>query len=220
MMKRIALVRVVCFCLLAACGAVCQRALPDAPSARDVRPANPFQGIGDEGRLPLTVGAVSTVLVAAGTHPVPETPGMQPSASRFFQPVPTQATQNEPVPLIFKRLYPSLLNPNLRYRPSVSDSLMGRAKDAASSIFVTRSEDGKHRFNTSYFLRVATSIAAQNASRTYRPRSRVTPLGDFGSTVGNDAGMNLWHEFGPAVRQMVTGHLPTFVSRIEQRIIR
>jgi hypothetical protein len=107
----------------------------------------------------------------------------------------------------------------LRYRASASDSLMGRATDAASRILVTRDESGRRRFNTSYFLRVATSVAAHSASRSYRVRSGTAPLGDFGSTVGNDAGMNLLHEFGPAVRKMATGHLPEFVSRMEERII-
>ena len=96
---------------------------------------------------------------------------------------------------------------------------MGRATDAASRILVTRDQSGRPRLNTSYFLRVATSVAAHSASRTYRARSGTAPLGDFGSTVGNDAGMNLLHEFGPAVRKMATGHLPEFVSRIEERII-
>jgi hypothetical protein len=38
--------------------------------------------------------------------------------------------------------------------------------------------------------------------------------------VGNDAGMNLLHEFGPGIRQKVTGHMPEFVSRLGERIIR
>jgi hypothetical protein len=43
------------------------------------------------------------------------------------------------------------------------------------------------------------------------------PFGDFGSTIGNDAGMNLFHEFGPGIRQMVIGHAPKFVFRIGER---
>ena len=45
------------------------------------------------------------------------------------------------------------------------------------------------------------------------------PFNDFGSTIGSDAGMNVFHEFGPGLRQMVKGFTPKFVSRIEERII-
>jgi hypothetical protein len=30
--------------------------------------------------------------------------------------------------------------------------------------------------------------------------------------------MNLWHEFGPAIEQLMKNHTPRFVSRIEERI--
>ncbi len=97
---------------------------------------------------------------------------------------------------------------------------MGRATDAASSMFVTRDESGNRHVNTAYFLRVLTSVAAGSASRRYRARSSVAPLSDFGATIGNDAGMNLLHEFGPGLRQAVASHLPQFVFRIQDRVIR
>jgi hypothetical protein len=109
---------------------------------------------------------------------------------------------------------------NSHYQPSSSDKVMGRATDAASRILVTRDESGKRRLNTQYFLRVLTSVAADNASRRYRALSGAAQLSTFGSTVGNDAGMNLLHEFGPGIRQKVTGHMPDFVSRIAQPILR
>ena len=34
----------------------------------------------------------------------------------------------------------------------------------------------------------------------------------------SDAGINLLHEFGPGIRQMLKGRAPKFVSRIEERI--
>ena len=224
MVKRIAVVRVVCFCLLAACGAVCQseppssKALPDAPSACVSVQAPSFPRAGGEAHRPLAAGA--STRLAAGPDLEHFTPGPRSAGPRntafLYQAVP-DSRQSEV--FFFKHLYPSLLEPNSRYRASASDSLMGRATDAASRILLTRDEAGRRRFNTSYFLRVATSVAAHSASRSYRVRSGTAPLGDFGSTVGNDAGMNLLHEFGPAVRKMATGHLPEFVSRIEERII-
>jgi hypothetical protein len=213
MVKRIALLRVACFCLLAACGAVCQsepqstssKALPDAPSACVSAKALSFRRVGD---------GASTRL-GAGPDLEHFTPGPR-SAAFLYQAVPDYRQSDV---FFFKHLYPSSLEPNLRYRASASNSLMGRATDAASRIFVARDGSGKRRFNTSYLLQVATAVAAHSASRTYRARSGTAPLGDLGSTVGNDAGMNLLHEFGPAVRKMATGHLPEFVSRIEERII-
>ena len=108
----------------------------------------------------------------------------------------------------------------MRYRPSDNQSLMGRATDAASWILFTRDPSGKRSFNSTYFLRLATSIIADSGSRIYRTRSKTAPLSDFGSTLGNDAGMNFLHEFGPSLQQAVTSHLPKFVTRIENRITR
>jgi len=44
------------------------------------------------------------------------------------------------------------------------------------------------------------------------------PFNDFGSTIGSDAGMKVFHEFGPGIRQMMKGLTPKFVSKIEERI--
>ena len=107
-----------------------------------------------------------------------------------------------------------------RYQASSKNSLLGRASDAAARILVTRDEMGRRRVNTSYVVSVLTSVAAHNASRPYWARSNPNPIGDIGSTVGNDAGMNLMHEFGPGLRQAVAGHMPSFVFRVERRIVR
>jgi len=107
---------------------------------------------------------------------------------------------------------------NLRYHPSTSNSFMGRATYAASRIFVTRDGSGKGRLNTSYFLAVLTSVASDTAHRPSWARSTSATFNNFGSTIGSDAGMNVYHEFGPGIRQMLQGHTPKFVSRIEARI--
>ena len=95
---------------------------------------------------------------------------------------------------------------------------MGRATYAASRIFITRDDSGKGRLNTSYFLGALTSVAVQTAYRPYWARSSSATFNNFGSTIGSDAGINLFHEFGPGIRQIVKGHAPKFVSRIEERI--
>lgn len=202
MVKRIAHVGFACFFLtLIASFAVCQSksSLPDAPSAQVSTQPHPIQPVTFETHLPPLTSSAAL-----------------PTLSAFSETLPPRKTSE---PLIFKHLYSSPGASNSRYRASDSDTLMGRATDAASRIFVVRDETGRRRINTTYFLRVATSIAAHNAARTYRARSGTAPLGDFGSTVGNDAGMNLLHEFGPAVRKATVSHLPVFVSRIAERIV-
>ena len=63
-----------------------------------------------------------------------------------------------------------------------------------------------------------TSVAIHTAYRPYRTRSTSDTFNNFGSTMGSDAGMNVFHEFGPGIRHMVKGLTPKFVSRIEERI--
>jgi len=97
---------------------------------------------------------------------------------------------------------------------------MGRATYAASRVFVTRDSSGKGTLNTRYFLGVLASVALHSANRPNRMQSTSATFNDFGSTVGGDAGMNVFHEFGPGIRQIVKGHTPNFVSRLEERFNR
>jgi len=240
-MKRIAPIQVVCFCLLAACEALCQsgrpqvgvhhgqqlqgpgaqrqrgvfRSLPDAPSARVLNSAAKFQRLADQARLFPTMGpAAINTGVLRETQPgsiLPEAP----SATVLDKTVPRQTGADV---FLGKYLNSSVLNRSPRYQPSSSDRVMERATDAASRIFLMQDEMGKRKLNTPYFLRVLTSVAADSASRRYRAHSGTAPLSDFGSTIGNDAGMNLLHEFGPGIRQVMTSHMPAFISRIEERI--
>jgi hypothetical protein len=247
MVKRTAPIRVVSFLLLAACGALCQsespspdllqglhfdgsnlsepqrqertwRSLPDAPSVQPLTQAEKFQAFVDEARSPLILGAVG---VNAGVMRETElehfTPGPQPSFTALYQ---VALIQKESSAFFGKYLYPSLLKQDPRYYPSTSDSFMGRATYAASRIFITRDDSGKRRLNTSYFLGVLTSVAIATAYRPYWAGSTSAALNNFGTTIGSDAGINVLHEFGPGVRQMVKTHTPKFVSRIEEQITR
>jgi hypothetical protein len=67
-------------------------------------------------------------------------------------------------------------------------------------------------------LGLLTSVAIATAYRPYWARSTSATFKTFGSTIGSDAGINLFHEFGPDIRQMVKGHAPKFVSKIGERI--
>jgi len=165
-------------------------------------------------RLPFLLGAMpGNTRVFRETQ---VTAFMPRSASVGFYDVAERAVpaQKDSAFFLDKYLYPPALLQGFRYQASSNDGLMGRATDAASRIFWTRDESGARRLNTSYFLRVATWIAADTASRPYWKRSGMAPISDFGSTIGNDAGMNLFHEFGPDLGQALSSHLPKFVSRI------
>jgi hypothetical protein len=241
--KRSAPIWVMCFCLLAACEALCQserpspdllqgdgsnsteaqrpemrtwKSLPDAPSAQPPTHGEQFQTFVNEARSPLTVGSV---VVNAGLMREKKlgqvSPGLQPGLTASLRaPFPQKDSRN----FVSKYLYPSLLKQNLHYHPSTSSSFMGRLTYAASRIFITRDDFGKRRLNTSYFLGVLTSVAIHTAYRPYWARSASATFNNFGSTIGSDAGMNVFHEFEPAMRQMVKGHAPHFVSRIEEGI--
>jgi hypothetical protein len=243
MVKRTAPVRVIWFCLLAACGALCQsdhpatgmlqgtgsnspevqrpelrtwKSLPDAPSVQALIHAEQFHTFVSEARSPSTFGTVVVnARLVRETKLGQVTRGRQPATP----PYKAVFTQKESRNFVSKYLYPSLLKQNLRYHPSTSSSLMGRAAYAASRIFITRDDFGKGRLNASYFFGVLSSVAARNASRPYWMRSNRAPFNDIGSMIGNDARINLFHEFGPGIRQIVKGHTPKIVFRIEERII-
>jgi len=248
MVKGTAPIRVISLLLLSACGALCQkrastglleevqfdgshspgvrrqeigswRSLPDAPSS--VQPptqAERLHGFFDEASSPLTLGAVKVSPSGMrGTEMGHFTPGPPPSLTAVYQ---AAFIQKESGAFLGKYLYPPLLN--RRYYASTSDSFMGRASYAASRIFITRDGSGRGRLNTSYFLGVLASVAVHSSYRSsYRPngmQSTSATFGNFGSTVGSDAGINVYREFGPGLRQMVKGHTPKFMSRIEARI--
>ncbi len=189
------------------------RALPDAPSAVAAIQKEQLRESGVEGKLLRTpTGATSVMLPrATGMVALP-----RPSAALVYEATPGQTQYSGT--FLRKYLEPAHQQ-NLRYQASSRDSLLGRATDAASRIFLTRDESGQRKVNTPYFVGVLTSIAMHKAERPYWLRSNGVPIGDFGSTVGNDAGMNLLHEFGPGLKQAVTGHMP-ILARIGERIVR
>lgn len=207
MARRIAIPTVLAL-LLGACAAFCQSiqgALPDAPS------------IAISAHQDRVVASQSSNLRATwtGTNPLASLPARPPLV---FETPPSQHESGTFLSKYFDT--PFSKQETTRYQASSKNSLLGRASDAAARILVTRDEMGRRRVNTFYIVSVLTSVAAHNASRPYWARSNPNPIGDIGSTVGNDAGMNLMHEFGPGLRQAVAGHMPSFVFRVERRIVR
>jgi hypothetical protein len=189
------------------------RSFPDAPSS--VQPptqpeefptlVNPVRSLSTQG-----AAGVGARLIHE-TAPAHFFTGPQP---RFVPQYKAAFTEEEPSSFRGEYQYPSSLQRTLRYHPSTSGSFMGRASDAASRIFVTRDDSGKARLNTSYFLGVLASVAIHTAYRPYWTRSTSATFNNFGSTIGSDAGLNVFHEFQPAILQMVKGHTPKFVFRI------
>ncbi len=214
MVQRIGPFAVVSFVLLAVCGAVCQnvrQSLPDAPSVQTATQKQNFSGFTEDARSPLNFGAIDGYAGVMGQG------GFAASKKTAF-------SLKEPATIESSTIFGKYLNPTsqkrqLGYLTSSSSSLMGRSTYAASRIFITRDSSGKARLNTSYLLRTLTAVAKDTASTPYWRRSVGEPFSNFGSTVGNDAGMNLWREFGPGIQHLMKSHTPTFLSKIEERVV-
>src|SRR6267143_3103176 len=190
--------------------------LPDAPSMELQIHAEKVRTFIDQMRSPLALRATSigagVLRTARQGHVIP---GPRPSFTAVQNPA---LTQKEVCTFVDKYLYPSLLKQRLRYVPSASGSFVGRVTDAAWRNFIRRDESGKERLNTSYFIGVLTSVVIHTAYRPYWARPASTTFNNFGSTIGSDAGLNLFHEFEPGLRRMLQGHGPKVVSEIEERI--
>lgn len=243
MAKQLAPIRVISFCLLAACEALCQSerpsvdslqrlqfdspnspevqrqetrawsSLPDAPSSVP-RPtkAERSHTFVHEASSPLTLAVAGvTAGILRETRVGHVTAALPPSSMFSYQLV---FAPREPSPFLSKNVYSSLLKRNPRYRPSTSGSFVGRASYAASRIFITRDDSGKGSLNTSYFLGVLAAVAVQTANRPYWAQSASRSFNNFGSTIGSDAGSNLFHEFRPGILRVVKGHAPNFVFGI------
>jgi hypothetical protein len=217
MVKRIAAIGVVTFVSLAVC-AVGQNAdqsradaLPDAPSVRAAAaPVPEFKVFAGQVRSPFRFDGARLDGARLDGARLPD--AMRPDA--FADPDKKASAQKRPDAFLVKYLDPGSAKQKPSDHLSGGDSFMGRATHAAAGIFFTRDESGKGRLNTSYFLRAVTLAAADTASRPYWRRSAGEPFSAFGSTVGNDAGMNLLHEFGPGIQHAVKNHGPKFVARI------
>jgi hypothetical protein len=209
--------RILSFLLLAVCSLAGQQrdelrraadSLPEAPPVQTATRIQTLRRFADEARLSVMESPVSEAQSDFGS--------LYYSRLMFCQ----ETAQKEPPDFIEKYFYHSSLKPNGRYHFSSSSSFMGRAAHAASSILVTRDAGGKTRLNTSYLFAVLSAAATHSAQQPYWRRSVAQPFSDFGATIGNDAGTNVFHEFEPGIRQLVKSHEPRFVSRIEARIKR
>jgi hypothetical protein len=183
-------IRAACFVMLAACGALCQQRL-EATSLPDA--------------------------------PLVQAPGQANMNGRaqfgnfvFYQEKSDQSNSRD---FFTRHLYPTLPKRNLSFHPA-NEGLARRATYAASRTLITRDDLGKAKLNTSYLLRALTSVAKDTASTPYWRRRFGEPFDDFGSTIGNDVGMNVWHEFEPGIEKLLKNHTPKFVTAIEEHGLR
>jgi hypothetical protein len=219
--KGTAPIRVISFLLLAAVGALCQnstsvdkgsqldspnppevqrpetrswQSLPDAPS-----PVQPTQGTG-----------ANTMRVEPGSV----TPPPQPSFTNSYA---LRFTQDQSNDSFSKYLVFQTPKPDPSYAHSASGSFLGRASFAASSVLLTHTASGRPRLNTSYFLGMLALAAVHTAYRPYWERTGPAVVGDFGVSIGSNAGINVFHEFEPAIREKARGLTPKFVYRLGER---
>jgi hypothetical protein len=180
-------IRAACFVMLAACGALCQQRQEKASSLPDA---------------PVVQASAQANLDGSAQF----------GNFVFYQEKPDQNSSRD---FFSRHLYPTLPKRNLNYHPA-DESLVRRATYAASRTLITRDDSGKVRLNTSYLLRTLTSVAKDTASTPYWRRHFADPSSDFGSTIGNDVGMNVLHEFEPSIEKLLNNHTPKFVTAMEE----
>jgi hypothetical protein len=216
-MVRVGIIRIASFLLLTAYAAICQQtkeraplnSLPDAP-------------------LPQTRSAVGSLATAFPVLYPPsqfQTVELRDTAWKtrdwhYWNHWDTRFEQERKDTGEFHRQLVSLLQHHATYQPSSESGVIARAASAALGTLFRRDPSGQTRLKTSYVLGVLTSAVIHTAYRPYWNRPVSAPFSDFGSTVGNDAGMNLLHEFRPGLEQILKSHTPKFVSRIEASVAR
>jgi hypothetical protein len=194
--------------------------LPDAPSSRVSGQRTEFQEAGGRAQPHSTVAGVALYPGSARkTDASPLVVGLPYGTSVFDEAADERlSAQREPSFVLSKYLYGSTQQ-KLPRQESTSDSLLGRAADAASRILIPRDVTGKRKLNTPYLTRVLAMVVVHAAARPYWERTHSEPFSDFASTVGNDTGMNVLHEFEPGIKQILASHTPRFVAGIEERLL-
>ena len=198
-----------------------QSSLPDAPSAVPATQRERFQ-VFEEARTPFIFDGTAVNAGVAREPPEHLAPGVTPSFSTLYE---APVVQKESAVFFDRYLYPSLRRQDPRYRPSTSETFLDRVSYAASRLFITRDDSGKRRFNASYLLAALASAAVANT--TYRRyRTQLVPyqtqpvsgtFGNFGSTVGGDAGRNILQQLWPGIHQILGGHSLKVLQKVEER---
>jgi|SRR5579864_3703224 len=186
-----------------------QTSLPDAPLMQPPTKGEKFQVFLQDAGSPLTAGAIginATVMHSAEEEHLAG--GKQTGLAALYG---AAALQKESGAFFGKYLFSSLLKQDPRYYPSTSNSIPGRALYAASRVLITRKDSGEKTLNTSYFLGLLMANVLATAYRPYWARSNSITLKTLGSGIGSDMGIDLLHEFGPGLRQLLKRRAPKFL---------
>ena len=141
---------------------------------------------------------------AAEIEPANLTPPLEPGSTTTYQ---LRFTQNQPHDSFANYLQFQLPKPDPAYA-STGSSFLGRASYAVSSTFLTHSASGRPRLNTAYFLGMLALAAVHTGYRPYWQRTGGAVAGDFGVTIGSNAGINVFHAFEPAILNKNAGLHP------------
>jgi hypothetical protein len=205
------------FVLFSPGAVLCQRgltvlssSLPEAPSVQSIAPSRASSLISSQPASPVSVLSFRGAALRESRL----------SSSDSVSAASVGAYREPPENDSFANDMAKLFRHNVVFHPATSGSLMRRATEAASSVAIVRAPDGKGKLNTAYFLGVLSSAVLHTAYRPYWNRPISAPFSDFGSTVGNDAGMNLLHQLCPGLQALMKSHTPKFVSKIEAGIAR
>jgi len=215
MLRRCGTIHVVSFLMFATCVASCQSVLPHHITSK-----LPFR---EQSSLPDAPYPAPTKAEDrrgfAGLEPLSNTPvneqvfvRAQLDAMKLSAP-----KQSEVSTFLVRYLSPPTLKQNSTHAVSTSGGVMERTLSAVSPVLITHDISGKARPNTVYLLQVLTSAVFHSAYRPYRARTPSATFDGFRSTIGGDAGGQVFHEFEPDIRQVVK-HLK-LVSRIEQHLV-
>ena len=221
--KGTAPIRVISFLLVVACGAQCQNT-PSADKGSHPKGSDPpevqrvetrsWQSLPD---APSPVPPPAPETSAAGAleiEPGNLTPPSQPSPTASFA---LRFTHNQSDDSFAKYMIFQTPKPDLEYAHSAGGSFLGRVSFAASSGILTHSASGRPRLNISFCLGMLALAAANTAYRPYWERSGSAVGGEFGVSIGSNAGINVYHEFEPAIRQKARALTPKFIYRLGER---
>jgi len=221
--KGTATIRVIAILLFAAGGALCQNS-PAADKASQPDPAAPpgvqspetrsWQSLPDA-PTPMQPTAQATG-AGSGQEGKPANP-VPPPETGFANPYRLRTTQNQSSDSFGKYMDFQTPKPDPAYAPSTSGNFLGRATYAASSTFLSHSASGRPRLNTAYFVGMMALAAVHTAYRPYYQRTGGAIVGDFGVTIGSNAGINVFHEFEPAIRSKARTFTPKFIYKLEER---
>jgi hypothetical protein len=186
-------------------------ALPDAPSSSALTDRQKFEVFRDNAVSPLTfAGAGMNAAVMQARSPY----GVNYSWTRSYTAALAQRESNQ---FFSSYLFPKLFNQDPRYHPASTEKTMGRAVYAASRVLITRKDDGSKTLNTSYLLGTLLTSSLANAYRPYWARTASNTFSDVGSTIGGDAGFNVFREFWPQVSKTLSSHTPKSFKKIGEK---